>query len=80
MTLLLLLIFDSHDGAVNLQIQVNGKFACKSNAIYTASGSEVDGKQWESITGYTNCAEPIKVQKGDKVTLSSEYDLRKHKL
>ncbi|KAF2672011.1 hypothetical protein BT63DRAFT_185843 [Microthyrium microscopicum] len=69
-----------HDGAVDLQILVNGKSTCRSQAIYTPSADKFDGKQWESITGYTTCDKPIQVKKGDKIFMTSEYDLTKHNL
>jgi hypothetical protein len=60
---------------------VNGKVACRSLANYGGDGqAEVDGKKWETISSYTPCHDPIKVAKGDKVVLSSEYDLTKHRL
>ena len=50
-------------------------------ANYGGDGQvEVDGKKWETISSYTPCNDPIKVAKGDKVVLSSLYDLTKHRL
>jgi hypothetical protein len=71
----------SHDGAVDLRFLVNDKLVCRSLAVYGADGNiDVNGAKWETISSYTPCNEPIKVSKGDKLGLASEYDLTKHRL
>lgn len=70
-----------HDGALNIKILVNGKVACASDTIYGEDGaSTVNGEKWETITSYSPCRDPIKLKKGDKIKMTSDYDLRKHKL
>jgi hypothetical protein len=70
-----------HDGGINMKILVNGNVSCQSEAIYGQDGGMlVDGKVWETITSYSQCRDPIKVKVGDKVMITSEYDLSKHKL
>ena len=71
----------SHDGAIDLRFLVNDKLVCRSRAVYGADGTaDVNGAKWETISSYTPCSEPIKVSKGDKFGLASEYDLTKHRL
>jgi hypothetical protein len=36
------------------------------------------GEVWETLSGMSACAEPVKVSKGDVLTLQSNYDLVKH--
>jgi len=70
-----------HDGAIDMNILVNGKVACKYDALYGGDGgTTVNGQKWETITSYSQCLEPIKVSKNDKVTMTANYDLTKHKL
>jgi hypothetical protein len=45
-------------------------------SIVRASNSS----EWETITGYTQCDQAIKVKKNDIVTMTSLYDVPKHKL
>jgi hypothetical protein len=69
-----------HDGSLNMKIFVNDKLACNSNAIYGADGgTSINGQKWETITAYSSCA-AIKLSVGDKVKMTSDYDLREHKL
>ena len=37
-------------------------------------------KKWETITSYSPCADPVKIKKGDKLSMDSNYDLTKHTL
>jgi len=70
-----------HDGGLNLKMLVNGKVACTSDPIYGQDGaSTVNGEKWETITSYSPCRDPIKLTRGDKVMMTSDYDLRQHKL
>jgi hypothetical protein len=71
----------SHDGGLNMKVLVNDKVQCQSDAIYGQDGGIIVGNEkWETITSYSVCRDPIQVNAGDKVKLSSDYDLRKHKL
>jgi len=60
-----------HAGGVNALLMVNGKTACTSLPTYDNKGV---------ITHMTLCPKPISVKKGDVITISSLYDLSKHKL
>ncbi|KAF2663440.1 hypothetical protein BT63DRAFT_461169 [Microthyrium microscopicum] len=70
-----------HDGAVNMKFFLNDKQVCKSDAIYGGDGGTViDGKSWETITSYSLCKDPVRIRIGDKLKISSEYDLSRHRL
>ncbi|QDS72520.1 hypothetical protein FKW77_000157 [Venturia effusa] len=71
-----------HDGGVNTTVILNGKPACTLKAKYggTDGGATINGQKWETITAYDVCSEPIKVSKGDKITMEAWYDLTAHKL
>jgi hypothetical protein len=72
-----------HDGGVNIKAYVNGKEVCESKAVYGIAGGTVlapDGKPWQTITGYTPCENPTQIKRGDKIRISSEYDLTKYRL
>jgi hypothetical protein len=75
--------FSSHDGGIDVKLYVNDKLVCTSNAVYggyRASEANIAGEKWETITSYTACDRPIAITKGDKLKMSSIYDLTKHKL
>jgi hypothetical protein len=63
---------------------VNGKDVCTTKAIYGGDHGGVKTtnatQNWETITGYTSCDEAIKVKKNDIITMTSLYDVPKHKL
>ncbi|KAF1985247.1 hypothetical protein K402DRAFT_464570 [Aulographum hederae CBS 113979] len=71
-----------HDGAISLRVQKNGQEVCVANAIYGGDGTaaDIDGESWETITSYTKCRDTIEVQRGDRLTMTAEYDLTKHRL
>jgi hypothetical protein len=71
-----------HDGGVNVKVFVNGNQVCEAKAIYGDEGTAtaLDGKKWQTITGYTPCEKPVPIKKGDKVYMTSEYDLTKYRL
>ena len=60
---------------------VNGKLACNREAIYGKDGNgiQMDGRSWETIDRYTPC-DSVRLKAGDKVWMSSDYDLTKHNL
>jgi len=62
-----------HQGGEKMVLTVNGKTACVSSAKYITVG----GKQ-DMIMSI--CPAVIPVKKGDYITVSSTYDLSKHKL
>jgi hypothetical protein len=64
-----------------MKVILNGKAVCESKAIYGQdTATSVNGERWETIMSYEPCLGPIKMVTGDKVHISAEYDLRKHKL
>jgi uncharacterized protein (DUF927 family) len=36
--------------------------------------------RWETITDYTLCLDPVKIKKGDNLTMEAHYDSTKHRL
>jgi hypothetical protein len=65
-----------------MDLFINGKYACSSNAIY---GDEKhlgvqNGEKWETISGMTLCPGPFKIKDGDYMTLNARYDRTKHKV
>ena len=69
-----------HDGALNMKVHVNGKEVCSAEAIYGREGGmSMSGQEWETISHYTPC-KTIKLQRGDGFRVTSDYDLRQHKL
>jgi len=71
-----------HDGGINATFYVNGNAACTSSAVYGRDGGgiSIDGAKWETITAYTPCQEPVKIMKGDNLTMEAYYDLTQHRL
>ena len=71
-----------HDGGLNIKVYLNDKHECTSNAVYSDEGTvnALDGKSWQTITSYTPCDHPIKIKVGDKMHMTAEYDLTKHRL
>jgi hypothetical protein len=64
-----------------MRIMLNGKVVCDSKAIYDQeTGISVKGERWETITTYEPCSGPIKTKFGDTLQISSDYDIRKHRL
>jgi hypothetical protein len=73
-----------HDGATNVKFMKNGELVCNIEAIYGANKgtTTVGGETWQTITGFNTeqCSKPISIKPGDKVKMTSTYDLTKHKL
>jgi hypothetical protein len=71
-----------HDGGTNIQLKLNDKVVCDSQAIYGGPGAEtvVDGKVWKTISGQTECNQPIPVKKGDNIIAHAVYDTEKYPL
>jgi hypothetical protein len=70
-----------HDGGVAMSAMVNGKVACHSKALYGGPGHEgtsEKGEKWTTINSMEFCEEPIKVSKGDKLTITADFDLIAH--
>ena len=43
-------------------------------------GTDANGKAIQTISHMTECIDPIPIRKGDKITLSANYDLITHPL
>jgi hypothetical protein len=71
-----------HDGGINSTFLINSKVACTSRAIYggTDGGAIINGEKWEAIISYDICKEPMKISKGDNLTMEVWYDLTALKL
>jgi hypothetical protein len=65
-----------HDGGDKMILYVNGNEVCTSKPIYETNGI---GNE-TVLTGMTVCPAPVKVKKGDFLTMKSVYDLAKHPL
>lgn len=55
---------------------INGNEVCKSGAIY--GGTSTNSGYQGTIAAMQYCNKPIKVRKGDVVTLEANYDLELH--
>jgi len=60
-----------HAGGEKMIMSINGKVVCTSLPEYNSKGV---------ITTMSLCPEPIPIKKGQSMTISSTYDLSKHKL
>jgi hypothetical protein len=71
-----------HDGGVAMELYLNKKLICNSEATYGGSGEALqqDGKKWESIVKMHDCKESFPVKKGDILTMKAVYDKEKHPL
>ncbi len=71
-----------HDGGERIDLRVNGRTACSSRAVYGGEGSQArlsDGSTWETIGRMTPCeGPPLRVEKGDEVSVEAVYDLAAH--
>ncbi|RDI85061.1 hypothetical protein Vi05172_g5044 [Venturia inaequalis] len=70
-----------HDGGTTVSIIVNNATICDSTAIYGTNGQTLknaDGSQWQTVSAMSECNEPTKVKKGDKVVIDARYDLDLH--
>jgi hypothetical protein len=67
---------------VDLKFLVNGKVACHIKPLYgkDEGGVDIGGQQWETVTSHQSCLEPTKISIGDKLRITSDYDLRQHRL
>jgi hypothetical protein len=72
-----------HDGGVQIDMFINGRYVCSSKSVYGGTSGTLtgkNGKTWKTISQMTGCPGPIKVKKGDYMTMIAEYDLGKHPL
>jgi len=65
-----------HDGGKMMQMYVNDKEVCTSEAVYGKGGDN----NYETIVRMTPCAQGIKVKQGDMFSMKSVYDLKTHPL
>jgi hypothetical protein len=57
-----------HNGGERMVMYLNDKEICVSKPTY----------EGETIAGMNDCTKPIKVKKGDALTMKSVYDITKH--
>lgn len=62
-----------HKGGKEVQLKVNNVVKCSSKATYVGSGDK------EKLTTMEIC-EPIELSKGDKISVSSLYNIKEHPL
>jgi hypothetical protein len=70
-----------HDGGQDMVVKINGEEVCTSKAEYGGAGHEgvgADGKAYTSIRGMTTCDTPIKLKKGDKLSVAANFDMEQH--
>ena len=69
-----------HDGGTAIDLVINNKPLCSSDAVYDggSSAANVDGQEWQTISKMTPCNGPIAVKRGDKIRLRATFDLQKH--
>jgi hypothetical protein len=64
-----------------MEIKINGKTICDSEVLYGGEGHITkgsDGKEHGTIKATTECEQPIKVSKGDRLSVVANYDLEQH--
>jgi hypothetical protein len=70
-----------HIGAINTTMKVNGKPICTSHAIYGTDPTNKPGNELGYVVNFTRCIDSdnlhnsIRLNKGDKVTVSALYDV-----
>jgi hypothetical protein len=67
-----------HDGGDHIELLLNGKVICNSHAVYGKRKVQENGQAWEIITEMTQCPMPVRVKKGDLLSMKSYYDVVKH--
>jgi hypothetical protein len=65
-----------------MQLLLNDKFVCNSTATYGGKEGTVrmNGTEWQTISSMSECREPLKVKKGDNISMKSFYNTIKHPL
>jgi hypothetical protein len=77
----ILRLLTAPDGGVDISIKINGKEQCVSKAVYGGDGATRPGLAndvWTTIRTMTYCPGPVRVRKGDKVSLEAHYDIALH--
>jgi hypothetical protein len=62
-----------HDGGTSVDVLLNGKKVCSSEAVY-GTKMQMDGKDWTTIAQMTDCTAPYAVKRGDLIRLVVNYD------
>jgi hypothetical protein len=65
-----------HDGGETILLKNNGKLLCESRPVYGGEGKETGG--WATIGSMGECNPPVKVKKGDELTIEAYYDFITH--
>jgi hypothetical protein len=73
-------MIDMHDGAEQMSVYLNDKLVCETKAIYGTTLKSESGKDWTTISEVTQCTEPVKVKKGDRIALETKLDEIAHPL
>ncbi|TID23380.1 Structural maintenance of chromosomes protein 4 [Venturia nashicola] len=71
-----------HDGGEYMELYLNDKLVCSSNATYGGGSGTMksDGKEWTTISKMSECEDTIPVKKGDNISMKSRYNTVKHPL
>jgi hypothetical protein len=72
-----------HDGGSHVDLILNGKKVCTSQAGYGGGDDKtasVNGKEWAVLSSMSYCDGPYPVKKGDTLAMNVVYDLKKHPL
>jgi hypothetical protein len=73
-----------HDGGNDVEFKLNDKSVCVSEAVYAKSSDSaggmggMGGMGTSSITELAPCNAPIPMKKGDKLTVTANFDTIKH--
>jgi hypothetical protein len=69
-----------HDGGKDMVVKLNGKEMCRSIAEYGGPGHEVTvgGEVQKTISGMTRCSDALEVAKGDKLSITANFDMKEH--
>jgi hypothetical protein len=65
-----------------MKLYLNEKLVCTSDATYGGGSgtTKVDGKEWTTISKMSECDDNIKVKKGDKISMKTQYNTTRHPL
>jgi Stress up-regulated Nod 19 len=69
-----------HDGGIDMVVRINGKEVCTSIADYGGPGheTEANGEILKTISGMSLCSNAIEVAKGDKLSITANFDMKAH--
>jgi hypothetical protein len=69
-----------HDGGEKMLVYLNDKVVCETKAVYGTKLKNESGKEWTTISEVTQCTDPVKVNKGDRIALETKFDEVAHPL